>query len=624
MALLPSGEVRCYPVVMLKSEVRARIDRWIAEDPDPTTQDELRRLLAAPDPSSADLADRFAGDLTFGTAGLRGIIGAGPNRMNRAVVARATWALARELMSSVPQAAARGVVIAGDARRMSREFVSAAATVAAGAGVRVHLFRAPVATPIVGFAVKRLRAAAGIVITASHNPSDYNGYKVYWENGAQIVPPIDVRIAAFIERAPPACTLLPDPVVPPALLGAVVDVPADIEADYLRALQSLAVHPRSGRRAFPIAYTPLHGVGNVPLRAALSAAGFSEVTSVVEQENPDGAFPTVAFPNPEEPGAMDLALSLGRRIGAELVMANDPDVDRLAVAIRDPAKPTRDSGYVQLTGNEVGVLLGHYLLTERPAATRPRAVLASIVSSPLLGKIAASLGVHYEETLTGFKWIANRAIELDRSGYEFVFGFEEALGYSIGDLVHDKDGISAALLFAELTAVVLERGRTVRDELDAIARRWGAHVSAQHNIVRPGSAGVSAILEMMDGLRAAPPRSIGDDEVVAVADYQTAIRIDLRSGARTPIALPRSNVLAFELRSEPSESAPGARIVARPSGTEPKAKFYFDVWKDVRGGEPVQTASDRALRALHRLEQAFLACLPGNPGNPASAAALER
>ena len=573
-----------------------RVGRWLAEDPDPATQNELRALLGSPDPSSTDLADRFAGDLTFGTAGLRGIIGAGPNRMNRAVVARATWGLSRELLSSVPRAAERGIVVAGDARRMSREFVATAATVASGCGLRVLLFRSPVPTPLVGFAVKRLHAAAGIVITASHNPAEYNGYKVYWENAAQIVPPIDERIAAFIERAPPACTLLPGHPSEPPFPDLVVDVSADLEADYLCAVQRLAVHPDAGSRTFPIAYTPLHGVGNSRVRAALSGAGFSEVTSVAAQEDPDGAFPTVAFPNPEEPGAMDLALSLGRRIHAELVIANDPDVDRLAVAIRDRSDAGR---YVQLTGNEVGVLLGHYLLTERPPAIRPRAVLASIVSSPLLGKIATSLGVHYEETLTGFKWIANRAIELDRAGYEFVFGYEEALGYSIGDVVHDKDGISAAVLFAELTAVARERGRTVRDELDAVARRWGAYVSGQRNLVRPGSAGVTSIREMMDGLRATPPRSIGSDEVVAVADYQSRVRTDLRAGKTALLALPQSNVLVFELGS-------GGRIVARPSGTEPKAKFYFDVCEDVQGGESVQSARQRAFGALHRLEQAFM------------------
>jgi phosphomannomutase len=581
---------------MPPDDLRTRTELWIADDPDPATRNELRALLAQPDVAATDLDDRFAGALQFGTAGLRAILGAGPNRMNRAVVARATWGLAQQLLASVPQAAARGVVVGGDARRMSRELSEDVAAILAAAGLGVVLFGRPVPTPLVGFAVKRLRAAAGVVITASHNPPDYSGYKIYWENAAQIVPPVDARIAAAIDGAPPARKVSRPPLEDLTARGLVSEASAEVEREYLTAVHGLSVHPRGGDRSLRIVYTPLHGVGDELVRLALSEAGFSDVTSVPAQQLPDGAFPTVAFPNPEEPGAMDLALGLGREIGAELVLANDPDADRLAAAVRDPTEP---SGYLQLTGNQLGVLLGHYLLTEKPA-TRPRAVLASIVSSPLLGRIAASLGVHYEETLTGFKWIANRAIELERLGYEFVFGYEEALGYAIGDVVFDKDGISAALLVAEFASVLRERGRSPQDELSTIARRWGAYTSAQLSLIREGASGVLATTAMMDRLRASPPRRIGEDEVVGLADYEARVHTHMRSGKVTPLVLPSSNVLAFELAS-------GGRVIARPSGTEPKAKFYFDVCEEVRAGEPVQMAMARAHLSVRRLRDAFVA-----------------
>jgi phosphomannomutase len=573
-------------------DLRARVQRWMADDPDPAARDELAALLASPDLAATDLADRFAGALEFGTAGLRGVIGAGPNRMNRAVVARTTWGLAQEVLASVPDAAERGVVVGGDARRMSRELAEDTAAILADAGLKVRLFAAPVPTPLVGFAVKRSGAAAGVVITASHNPPEYNGYKVYWQNAAQIVPPVDARIAAAIARAPAARLVPRPPLDELRARGRVVEAGADIERAYLDAIGALAVHPTEGKRDLSIVYTPMHGVGDSLARRALAEARFANVASVLEQQKPDGAFPTVAFPNPEEPGAMDHAFALARARRADLVLANDPDADRLAAAV------PRGDGYQQLTGNQLGILLGHYLLTEKKV-TRPRAVLASIVSSPLLGRIAADLGVRYEETLTGFKWIANRAIELEREGFEFVFGYEEALGYCVGDVVRDKDGISAALLAAEVAAVLRARGRTYADELDAIARRWGMFTSSQVNVTRRGASGTAAIRAMMDALRASPPRRIGDDEVTTLSDYEARTRTDARTGATAPLALPKSNVLTFDLAS-------GSRVIARPSGTEPKAKFYFDVREAVRDGEPIADAATRAAAGMKRLSEAFV------------------
>lgn len=606
------------------ADLRARVERWIADDPDPATREELTALLRTADGSETDLADRFSGHLEFGTAGLRGILGAGPNRMNRAVVARATWGLVSEVLATVVRAPQRLFVVGGDGRRMSRELSEDVAAIAAGAGLRVMLFGGPVPTPLVGFAVRKLGAAAGVVITASHNPPEYSGYKVYWENAVQILPPVDARIAAAIERAPAARDIVRPPLGALRAAGRVVDAPADLESDYVAAVRSLAVHPDEGDRRIAIVYTPLHGVGDRLVHRTLAEAGFASVTSVPEQREPDGTFPTVAFPNPEEPGAMDRALALAVRLQADLVLANDPDADRLAVAIPHPEAEGPSAGpnpglsegsravagrgvaskgpcYVRLTGNDVGALLGHYLLTERPR-TRPRAVVASIVSSPLLGRMAADLGANYEETLTGFKWIAKRALELERDGIEFVFGYEEALGYCIGDVVYDKDGISAALLVAELTAVLRSRGGTLATELDAIARRWGVFKSAQVSVTRKGTDGAAAIRGAMAELRASPPRRIGGDEVVAVADYESSVRVDYRLGRRFPLTLPSSNVMSFELQS-------GSRVVARPSGTEPKAKFYFDVCESVGTGESVGQAAARARASIDRLAGAFRAMI---------------
>jgi phosphomannomutase len=605
-----------------QSELRQLAETWIDGDPDPATRDELRGLLArlGQPAAQAELADRFAASLEFGTAGLRGVLGAGPNRMNRAVVIRASWALAQELLAAVPRAADRGVLVGGDARRMSRELAEDTAAVLAAAGLRVFLCAEPVPTPFVSFAVKRLGAAGGVIVTASHNPPEYNGYKVYWDNAAQIVPPTDGRIAAAIARAPSARAVERPPLEELRARARVIDAPADLTRAYLDAVRALSVHPNGGDRSIRIVYTPLHGVGDGLARAALAEAGFANVASVPEQQKPDGAFPTVAFPNPEEPGAMDLAFALAAKTAASLVLANDPDADRLAVAeppadahARAEPRETRAGGepgeayaggaaWRRLSGNEIGTLLGHYLLTERPS-TRPRVVIASIVSSPLLGRIASSLGVRYEETLTGFKWIANRAMELEREGYEFVFGYEEALGYCAGDVVRDKDGISAAVLVAEMAAVLRARGRTLHEELEAIARRWGVFLSAQVNVVRKGAAGVTAIRHMMDHLRAAPPTRIADDDVVAVADYVARQRLDVRAGSRTPLSLPASSVVAFELAS-------GSRIIARPSGTEPKAKFYFDVREEVGAGEAVHAAAARAEARRQRLAAAFEGILP--------------
>ncbi|WP_437893052.1 phospho-sugar mutase [Sorangium sp. So ce124] len=574
-------------------------ERWLAHDPDPETQSELRRLIdaarAGEDGVRAELAERFAGPLEFGTAGIRGVLGAGESRMNRAVILRTTAGLARHLLEAIgDKARSAGVVIGYDGRRMSREFAEDTACALAAAGIPSHLSPVPCPTPIAAFAVGHLGAAAGVMVTASHNPPEYNGFKVYWDNGAQIIPPHDTSIATAIDASPPADQVPRMPLDEARRLGLVRDFPEDLERSYLGAIRGLAVRS-DGDRDLCIVYTPLHGVGDRLVHRALGEAGFTRVASVPEQAEPDGAFPTVAFPNPEEKGAMDLAFALAKQEGADLVLANDPDVDRLAVAVRRP-----DGEYEQLTGNQVGVLLGHYLLTEGRAqgADERRLVLASCVSTPMLGVIAAALGVHYEETLTGFKWIANRAMDIERStGARFVFGFEEALGYTVGPVVRDKDGISAAALVAELAAVRKAEGRTLLDELQAITRKYGLYMSGQRSYTLRGVDGLEKIAAIMAALRKSPPAAIGGVPVVAWRDFEARTRTT-SDGLVEPLVLPPSNVLVYELDG-------GSRLIARPSGTEPKIKFYFDVREEVAADEPLGDAEARAAARLDALARAF-------------------
>lgn len=579
---------------MNDAQRRQAIDAWRAGDPDEATRAELDRLVASGEVHELD--DRFGARLEFGTAGLRGVVGAGPNRMNRAVVLQTTRGLADWLLAQGEGVASRGVVVGYDARLSSLGFAEDTAAVLAAAGIPVHLFDTEVPTPLVAYAVLALRASAGVVVTASHNPPEYNGYKVYAADGAQIVPPVDVAIARAIDAVGPAIGLARVALDEARARGVVREVPASVAEGYLARVASLALHPEL-RPALRIVYTPLHGVGFRLASAALARAGFSDVEAVPEQREPDGRFPTVAFPNPEEPGAMDLALALARATRADLVLANDPDADRLAVAVPDAA-----GRFVQLTGNQVGVLLGHYLLTEA-GDEGDRVMLSTIVSSPMLGDLARALGVRYEETLTGFKWIARRGLEVAHAtGARVAFGYEEALGYSVGDLVRDKDGIGAAVLFADLAATCRARGRSVLDELESIYRRHGLYASAQRSIVRKGVAGIAAIGASMAALRAAAPLALAGREVLAVRDYAAGTRRDTTTGLVTPLTLPPSDVVALEL-------AGGARVVARPSGTEPKLKIYLDVREAVAPHEPLGAAEARAASSIDVLAQAALALL---------------
>ncbi|MCB9727000.1 MAG: phospho-sugar mutase [Deltaproteobacteria bacterium] len=561
-------------------------EAWIADDPDPTTRAELRALIDAGD--AAALAERFAGPMEFGTAGLRGLLGAGPARMNLATISRAAAGLARQLIADLPDARQRGVLVGRDGRRMSPELARRTAEILAGHGVRVHWLEHPSPTPLCAFAHRHLRSAAAAVVTASHNPPEYNGFKVYGLAGDQIVPPQDHRVAELMVAAGPVAEL-PRAEFDAAVAADLVHLAGpEVEGAYLGALdlQCVGVQPPPAEPT--IVLTALHGVGARLVEAALRRRGMTRLVQVAEQAEPDGEFPTVRFPNPEEPGALDLALRYGRDAKADLVLANDPDTDRLCVAVADAAS---ESGFRVLTGNEVGVLLADWLLTRRAEnGTLPERpfVATTIVSTTMLQRIAAAHGATCAETLTGFKWIWEAALAHDPTGESFVFGFEEALGYCVGTVVRDKDGIGAAQAVAECAAASMARGRTLLDRLDELTREHGAHVTRQVSTVLPGLDGKAKMAAVLARMRAEPPEHIAG---VAVARAR-----DLGGPDAEASGLPRSDVLTWWL-------ADGTRLILRPSGTEPKLKSYIEAREPVAADETVAAAVARANARVDTLAQ---------------------
>ncbi len=539
------------------TELLDRARAWAVEDPDPRTRSELEQLLADADeepegPAAADLASRFSGTLEFGTAGLRGALGAGPMRMNRVVVTRAAAGLAAHLRRNGATDGDR-VVIGYDARHNSDVFARDTAEVMTGAGLRALVLPRPLPTPLLAFAIRHLGCVAGIMVTASHNPPQDNGYKVYLGDGSQIVPPADSEIAALIDAVGSLSEVARGDTG--EVLGEEV-----LEA-YLDAVASLPA--ADGCRDITVAYTPMHGVGGSSVVEVMRRAGFPKPHVVSAQAEPDPDFPTVSFPNPEEPGAMDLAMALADEVGADLVVANDPDADRCAVGV-----PTAD-GWRMLRGDEVGALLGDFLLRNGKEGT----YAASIVSSSLLGKIAARHGQPYAETLTGFKWIGRVP--------DLAFGYEEALGYCVApDQVKDKDGVSAAILVVELAALLKAEGRSLQDRLDDIAQEYGVHATDQLSV---RVTDLSLIGAAMSRLRADPPTELGGLQVRETEDL-----------CRGSEALPPTEGLRYRL-------ADGARVVVRPSGTEPKLKFYLEVVVPVEDGAP-QGVDAARIAAAGRLD----------------------
>ncbi|WP_084106066.1 phospho-sugar mutase [Demequina sp. NBRC 110056] len=557
---------------------------WIADDPDPATREELERIIAGHQAGSADagaeLADRFRGTLEFGTAGLRGAIGAGPNRMNRAVVIRAAAGLARYLTDALVELGIDGparVAIGYDARHGSRQFALDTAAVMTAAGHEALLLPKTLPTPVLAYATRALDADAGVMVTASHNPPQDNGYKVYLGGrvvtdqgqGAQIVPPYDGEIAARIAAVPSVSD------VPRAESGWTT-LGDDVAADYVTAVSAVAGSGDADARAdVRIVLTPLHGVGGETVEQALAAAGFTDLHTVPEQAEPDPDFPTVDFPNPEEAGAIDLSLALAETVGADLVIANDPDADRCAVAT------VIDGRWTMLHGDVVGSLLGERVASRAAGSAPEGATLAnSIVSSQQLSAIAAAHGLAHANTLTGFKWIGREA--------GLVYGYEEALGYCVApDLVRDKDGVSAAVVVADLVAELKASGRTLADAIDDLARAYGVYLTRQ---VSARFADIDQIPALMERLLASPPESLAGSAVTSTDDMNAGFR-----------GLPGTNGLHLATES-------GARVIIRPSGTEPKVKAYLEVVTPVDG--EVADAREAASAAMDALEADVKALLP--------------
>ena len=554
----------------LDAELRARVAAWIADDPDPVTRAALENLLEQADAGDAaaaeEVRDAFSGDLEFGTAGLRGHMAPGPHRMNLAVVSRAARGLADHLTGDLGLEQPL-VVIGFDARHCSEDFARASAAIMTAAGCRVHLLERYGPTPLIAFAVRHLGADAGIVVTASHNPPADNGYKVYLGGrasapdgqGVQIVPPSDAQIAARIAAVGPVRE------IPRAEGWAVLG--DQLREDYLAAI--CALPDPEGPRQVRIVHTAMHGVGTETALAALHRTGFAEVHPVAKQADPDPDFPTVAFPNPEEHGAIDLALELARTLEADVVIANDPDADRCAAAVLDPHL----GDWRMLTGDELGVLLGDHLIRRHGYAGT---VANSVVSSRWLGRIAQAAGLEAATTLTGFKWIARAP--------GIVFGYEEAIGYCVlPEVVRDKDGLSAALMVAEMAALARAEGTTLVGRLDALAREHGLFATSQLSLR------VTEVAErdvMMARLRAEPPAALAGSEV---SDVQ-----DLAEGSAETTGLPATDGVLLA-------TADDARVIVRPSGTEPKLKCYIEVREEVPAG-----ADEAALGVVRRAASAHL------------------
>jgi phosphomannomutase len=540
------------------ADLRARAEAWLADDPDPASRAELRELIDGLPATEAELTDRFRAPLVFGTAGLRGRLRAGPNGMNLAVVRAAAAGLARWLDS---RGVAGPVVIGYDARHGSRRFAEQTARVTTGTGRRALLLHRPLPTPVLAYAVRALDAVAGVMVTASHNPSADNGYKVYLGAalggakgaGAQIVAPTDAEISASIAAVGRLAEVpLGDLPVEESLADAVVD-------GYLNRAAEV-VSPGTPR-TLTVAYTPLHGVGGGPLCDLLRRAGFDNLAVVPEQADPDPDFPTLPFPNPEEPGAMDRVIRLAEQSGADLAVANDPDADRCAVAVPDPA-----TGWRVLRGDEVGALLADHLIRRDASGM----YVTTIVSSSLLRSLCAARGVPYGETLTGFKWIVRATAEGDPP---LRYGYEEAIGYCVApDHVRDKDGMTAALLVCELAASLKAGNRTLVDRLDELAREFGVHATDQLSV---RVADLARIPEMMTRLRGRPPAVLLGQPVAEIRDL-----------------LPETDAMVLRTRA--------ARVVVRPSGTEPKLKAYLEVVEPVTDGE-VRRARERAAAGLAAL-----------------------
>ena len=543
-------------------------EEWLTN---PCFDEETKKELASIKEDENEIRERFYTDLEFGTAGLRGIIGAGINRMNIYVVRKATQGLANYIIKQGKNN--QGVAIAYVSRRMSPEFAKEAALCLAANGIKVYIFESLRPTPELSFAVRELSCVAGINITASHNPPEYNGYKVYWEDGAQITPPHDKGIMGEVKAVTDyaACKTMKEEDAVAAGLYQVIG--AEIDDKYIEELKKQVIHWDSIKavgKDLKIVYTPLHGTGNIPARRVLKELGFENVYVVKEQELPDGEFPTVDYPNPEDKKAFKLALELAEEVNADLVLATDPDADRLGVYVKD----TNSGEYITLTGNMSGALLADYEIGQRQdlyGLPEDGALIKTIVTTNLTDAIAKHYGVKLIEVLTGFKFIGQQILNFEQSGKgQYLFGFEESYGCLIGTHARDKDAIVATMALCEAAAYYRTQGKTLWDAMIEMYEKYGYYIDDIQTITLKGIEGLKKIQEILGTLRENTPAKIGKYEVLSARDYQLDTIKDMKTGKVTPTGLPASNVLYYDLSDD-------AWLCVRPSGTEPKVKFYYGV-----------------------------------------------
>jgi phosphoglucomutase len=541
---------------------------WLNNDYfDQETKEELEKISG----NEKEIEDRFYTSLDFGTGGLRGVIGAGTNRINKYVVRKATQGLANYIAKNGDKA--KGVVISHDSRYKSREFAIEAALVLAANGIKAYLFDDLRPTPELSFAVRKLEATAGIMLTASHNPPEYNGYKVYWEDGGQIVPPHDKGIIAEVNAIEnfEDVNIISEEVAREEGLFEIIDPKMDDK--YIKTLKDLSLNPEVIKEVaddFHLVYTPLHGTGNIPVQRILKELGFKNLHVVKEQEAPDPEFPTVAYPNPEEPNVFEMGIKLADQTDAQLVMANDPDADRVGIAVKDT-----DDNWVFLNGNEVGILLTEYIIKSLDEVSENAVVIKTVVTTEMINPIAKKYNLDVMNTLTGFKYIGEKIREFEEGKYdkEYLFGFEESYGYLYGTHARDKDAIVATMLIAEMAAYYQAQGSSLYQELMRMYEEYGYYKADLEAIKMPGKAGKEKIASLLKSLREDSPAEINGQKVVVIKDYLVSKEYDITTGEEKTIDLPESNVLQFLLEDD-------SLVTVRPSGTEPKIKFYFSVVAD--------------------------------------------
>lgn len=547
---------------------RESYESWLSNPYfDEETKEELKALAG----NEKEIEDRFYRELEFGTAGLRGVIGAGTNRMNIYTVRKATQGLSNYILKQGK--AAKGVAIAFDSRRMSPEFADEAALCLAANGIKAYVFESLRPTPELSYAVRKLGCIAGINITASHNPPEYNGYKVYWEDGAQITPPHDGGIMAEVAAISDYGALKTMGREEAKAKGLYETIGANIDDPYIEELKSQVIHwdaIRAAQKDIKIVYSPLHGTGNIPARRVMKELGFENVYVVPEQELPDGEFPTVSYPNPEAAEAFELGLKLAKEVDADLVLATDPDADRLGVYVKD----AKTGEYITLTGNMSGCLLADYEIGQRKATKglpEDGALIKTIVTTNMADAIAKAYGVELIEVLTGFKYIGQQILGFEQKGKgTYLFGFEESYGCLIGTHARDKDAIVATMALCEAAAYYKTQGKTLWDAMIDMYEKYGYYKDDIKSITLKGIEGLAKIQEILNTLRENTPSKFGAYEVVSARDYRTGVIKDLKTGEEKPTGLPASNVLYYDLSDD-------AWLCVRPSGTEPKVKFYYGV-----------------------------------------------